>query len=68
MTFLVNNFNYFTRGEIHAKDGGGYSSAVDACDPKSDHKLDEWYCENGAMKLIKLYECSNGCKNGACIK
>ena len=30
-------------------------------------QLEEWYCDNGEMKYV-IYDCPNGCQDGACVK
>lgn len=55
--------NYYEKGYITT--GYRHIDAEDTC--ISEKILKEYYCDNGEISSVN-YTCSNGCKNGECIK
>jgi anionic cell wall polymer biosynthesis LytR-Cps2A-Psr (LCP) family protein len=56
-----NGKNYFKKGIVIFKD----SPSEDYC--MDEYVLRERFCKNNEV-LEELYNCSNGCNEGACIK
>jgi|GEM_PF-5859788 len=64
--------NYYERGVVEGVDAHGTGfRVIDACEPTSEDEqsktLKECYCTQEGFECVR-YECSVGCKEGACIK
>jgi len=63
-----NGKNYYVKGEIQGELVSGLgSSSVDLCF-EDGIKLRELFCNSDGKGEPIIYECPNGCSNGACVK
>ncbi|MCK5624556.1 hypothetical protein KAI04_01820 [Candidatus Pacearchaeota archaeon] len=58
-----NGLNYYKKGF--------YDGVYDDCSSKEEDKLIEYYCgydlEENSKRIFNLYDCPNGCLDGACV-
>jgi len=59
--------DYYTKGIMTTTDDISTGKYYDLCWNDSD-VLHEWYCGEDKTAKKKVYTCSNGCSNGACIR
>jgi hypothetical protein len=58
--------DYYNKGASHGRDAEGIDYYnLDFCE--TDYILNEWYCVDKGIKQ-NVYNCTNGCFNGACVE